>query len=352
MRFGIFSNGLRGRALAADTYDADLEEIVAADELGFEEAWVSEHFGGWLPDVVPAADLLIAKAAGLTRRIRLGPAVRLLPLSHPLDVATSAAMCDHLLRGRYLFGFGSGVPFVGNMERRGMSNDLRHPMVLEAIEFVLKCWTSPEPFDWDGRFWRGTGITMTPRCYQQPYPPIAVASGQPDLIRMAAERGWTVLISQFDPPEAIAARAAAYLAAAGGLAADRSRLTVARHVHVGGTVRTARQAVRADVNRALDQWKRVNPERFAGFLPAGGSLAGIDFDAACASGLFIAGDPDTVFRQLREVYNRSGGFGTLLLVMGKDWGTAAERTDSLRLFMSEVAPRLRAAAARQGAGAA
>ena len=46
MRFGIWSNGLRDQPIAADIYDRDLEEIVAADRFGYEEAWVSEHIGG------------------------------------------------------------------------------------------------------------------------------------------------------------------------------------------------------------------------------------------------------------------------------------------------------------------
>ncbi len=157
MRFGIWSNGLRDRAIAADIYDLDLEEIVAADRLGYEEAWVSEHIGG-PANAVPNAELLIAKAAGLTSRICMGTAVRLLPLYNPIDVATGAAMLDHLLRGRYLFGFGSGITFFKNMEQRGLTNDMRHAMVRESLDFVLKCWTSPEPFDWNGKHWHGTSI--------------------------------------------------------------------------------------------------------------------------------------------------------------------------------------------------
>src|SRR5437867_495489 len=64
MKFGIFSNGLRGNENVAATYDEDVAEIEAADRFGFDEAWVSEHMGGWLPDPVALADLLIARAAG------------------------------------------------------------------------------------------------------------------------------------------------------------------------------------------------------------------------------------------------------------------------------------------------
>jgi limonene 1,2-monooxygenase len=344
MKFGIFSNGLRHNKIAADSYDEDLAEIVAADRLGYHEAWVSEHMGSWLPDAVPMAELLIAKAAGVTSQIKLGPAVRVAPLFHPLDLAVSGAMCDHLLRGRYLFGFGSGVPFLKNMERRGLTNAMRHPMMMEAIEFVLKTWTATEPFDWRGEHWQGTDIVCTPRCYQTPHPPVAVATAQPALIRMAAQHGWTMIVAQFDHPSSIAARALAYLEAADetGGTGTRRQITVARHVFVADSVVAARDILRDDVQRALEEWKRVNPERFKGYLPPGASAADLTFDQAFDSGLFIGGDPDTVYEQLEWVYNESGGFGTLLLVMGKDWATAEARQRSLQLFMHEVAPRLEA----------
>jgi alkanesulfonate monooxygenase SsuD/methylene tetrahydromethanopterin reductase-like flavin-dependent oxidoreductase (luciferase family) len=344
MRFGIFSNGQRCRKIAADTYDADLAEIVAADQLGFDEAWVSEHMGGWAPDVVPFSELLIAKAAGLTERIRLAPAVRLLPLFHPLNVAVSAAMCDHLLRGRYTFGFGSGVPFLGNMQRRGLANDQRHPMMMEAIDYILKCWTATEPFDWHGKSWPGTAINIDPKPNQAPHPPIAVATGQAAVTAMAAERGWTTVISQFDTADSIRRRADIYVAAAKaagrGVAADK--VTVARHLHVSDTVAQARDEMREGFQTSVEEWKTIAASRFDPYLPPGVPATAFTAQHAFDSGLFIAGDPDTVYRQVKDIYDRSGGFGTMLIVMGKDWGTAVQRDRSLQLFMREVAPRLAA----------
>jgi alkanesulfonate monooxygenase SsuD/methylene tetrahydromethanopterin reductase-like flavin-dependent oxidoreductase (luciferase family) len=342
MKFGIFSNGMRTNKLAADSYESDLEEIVAADKLGYREAWVSEHFGAWFPDTVAFADLLIAKAAGMTKQIKLGPAVRLLPLFHPMDVASSAAMCDQMLRGRYLFGVGTGVPFLRNMERRGLTNDMRHDMMMESLDYILKCWTSPTPFDWGGAHWPGSGISTAPQPYQKPYPPIAVATSQESVVRMAGERGWTLMIGQFDAAAAVRARADAYVAAAraADAKADRNKVTVARHIHVSDSVKKARDELRGDVAGSLEQWKQRDPGRFRGFLPPSGRVEDVTYDQAFESGLFIGGDPDTVYRQLKDFYDHAGGFGTLLLVMGKDWGSPKNRIRSLRLFMKEVAPRL------------
>src|SRR6266851_3579521 len=164
MQFGLFSNGERRNTLAADTYDADLREIVLADRLGFQEAWISEHLGrsrGARPDLLSSADLLISKAAGLTRRIRMGPAVRPLPLFHPIQVALEAALCDQLTRGRYMFGFGLGGPDDDGIVQRGLgdnSAETRRARMWESADLIVKCWTSREPFDYVGEFWQGRGI--------------------------------------------------------------------------------------------------------------------------------------------------------------------------------------------------
>jgi len=118
LEFGIFSNGFRPHGSPADAYNADIREIVLADELGFRDAYISEHHGEppyvRTVDTIPKPDLLICKAAGLTKKIRMGAAVKLIHLQHPIDVAIEAAITDHMLGpGRYIFGFGTGfgLPF-------------------------------------------------------------------------------------------------------------------------------------------------------------------------------------------------------------------------------------------------
>ena len=95
MQIGIFSNGNRNNKVAKLSYDEDLHEIIVADRLGMKEAWISEH-GTFLqsqaPDQLPCADLLICKAASLTRQIKMGPAIRPLPFFHPLQVAVNGSL--------------------------------------------------------------------------------------------------------------------------------------------------------------------------------------------------------------------------------------------------------------------
>ena len=96
MEFGIFSNGFRPHTSASRTYEEDLSEIVLADQLGFRDAYISEHHGEPVyidkVDTLPVPELLMCKAAGLTKHIRMGAAVKLIHLAHPVDTAIQAAV--------------------------------------------------------------------------------------------------------------------------------------------------------------------------------------------------------------------------------------------------------------------
>ena len=160
MEFGIFSNGFRPHTSASQTYEEDLSEIVLADQLGFRDAYISEHHGEPVyidkVDTLPVPELLMCKAAGLTKHIRMGAAVKLIHLAHPVDTAIQAAVTDHVVGGgRFIFGFGSGFPNPLFANERGLSHEDRHPRLRESLDLILKCWTAEGPFDWDGKYWRG-----------------------------------------------------------------------------------------------------------------------------------------------------------------------------------------------------
>jgi alkanesulfonate monooxygenase SsuD/methylene tetrahydromethanopterin reductase-like flavin-dependent oxidoreductase (luciferase family) len=76
-------------------------------------------------------------------------------------------------------------------------------------------------------------------------------------------------------------------------------------------------------------------------MPPSGKIADINFDYLVDVGYSIVGDPDTVYDHLQRFYDDAGGFGMLLLLMGKDYGTRQQRARSMRMFMEHVAPRLR-----------
>jgi alkanesulfonate monooxygenase SsuD/methylene tetrahydromethanopterin reductase-like flavin-dependent oxidoreductase (luciferase family) len=353
MEFGIFSNGERTNQLAAETYDEDVYEIVTADKLGLKEAWVSEHVprgdGSSRPDTVPVADLLICKAGALTKQIRLGPAIRPVSFYQPIQVAMEAAMCDQLLRGRYMFGFGLSGPAADAMSMRGIGDDnstaARRARTNEATELILKCWTEYEPFDWKGEYYSGKGINILPKPYQKPWPLTGVASSSGNLgpIELAANKGFMPLFSQNDEAGHLKKMVDAYVEAGkkAGRRTRRADVRASRFVYISDSTEKAKEELRPTVTPSLERRKKQYPHHFAFHMPPSGKIEDITWDQQVECGHYIVGDAERVYQLLVDFYKESGGFGTLLLVLGKDFGTRQQRMKSLKLFMREVAPRLR-----------
>ncbi len=390
MEFGIFSNGFRPHTSASQTYEEDLAEIVLADQLGFRDAYISEHHGEPVyidkVDTLPVPELLMCKAAGLTKRIRMGAAVKLIHLAHPVDTAIQAAVTDHVVgNGRFIFGFGSGFPNPLFANERGLSHEDRHPRLRESLDLILKCWTAAKPFDWDGKYWHGKSIVATPRPLHPPHMPMATATDTEAMIELAGQRGYALLSAQLEPAAFIRKKADRYARAAlaseasgqrgnsivrahsasedareraddtrpepgssarAAKAAGRSRpldnLTVARYVYLADSRAEAMDDLRPFITYELGfQMKRglIRIIKSNYDMPFAGDE--VSFDQLAEAGVYFLGDPVTVARQLREFYDAAGGFGTLLIVAGKDWATREKRARSMKLFMEQVAPKLR-----------
>ncbi len=336
MQIGLFSNGNRHNRLAKTSYDEDLYEVVVADRLGLCEAWISEH-GTFLnfqaPDQLPCADLFICKAAALTKQIRMGPGIRPLPYFHPLQVATDAAVCDHLTDGRYMAGFGVGLGVGKNLQRGPIPAEPR-VMFREAIELILTAWSAPAPFDWNGTVWQGSQWHIIPQPMHELDIGIACSRSEGTL-ELTAEKGFLPLVSWTAPVAQVRDMIGIYLRTPHrrGTAPAREKVRVARVVYVTDSVAAAKRELHgADLGGAL--------VRMDHFIPPGGTRDDLTFEHLIDSGVFFCGDAETVYRRIKGFYDEVGGFGTLLLVMGKDWGTREQRTRSLELFTREVAPRL------------
>jgi alkanesulfonate monooxygenase SsuD/methylene tetrahydromethanopterin reductase-like flavin-dependent oxidoreductase (luciferase family) len=199
-------------------------------------------------------------------------------------------------------------------------------------------------FDWDGAHWRGKGIVATPRPLNKPHMPMATATDTEAMIDLAGTRGYTLLCAQLEPAPLIRKKADRYARAAkaAGRSTPLDRITVARYVHLADSRREAMDDLRPAITYELGFQIRRGLIRLLN-SNYGLQIPGDDvsFDQLAEAGTYFLGDPDSVAAQLRDFYEVAGGFGTLLLVAGKDWATREKRERSLRLFMQEVAPKLR-----------
>src|SRR5271163_4778184 len=188
MEFGMFHQfpSLPGRT-DAETFAEAFEQIDAAEELGLDVMWLSElHFDP--KRSVLSAPLSIASAiAARTRRIKIGIAVQVLPLCHPLRIAEEGATVDQISRGRLIFGVGrSGLPRT--YEDYGVPYAESRDRFAEVLDIVEQAWTT-ENLSYQGRFYHFDNVRTTPRPYQQPTPPIRVAATSPDTFVSIGKQG-------------------------------------------------------------------------------------------------------------------------------------------------------------------
>ncbi|HZT07959.1 MAG TPA: LLM class flavin-dependent oxidoreductase [Chloroflexota bacterium] len=347
MEFGVFSeSGYRLNPVTAEAYDLDISEIIRADRLGFTEAWIAEP-NHVRPNTVTDANLLICRLAAQTRRIRLGTAVRNLPLLHPINVVREANVCDHLTHGRYMFGYGGtrmqtmeqahqrGLPF-GKEETRAIVN--------EALELILRAWTATEPFDFEGRYWQATRVNVLPRPFQQPHPPIATAcSGSAETLEFAGRHGFIPLLGRGnDRAEEIREWADVYLQAAEAAGRTPSRrLFHANHfVYVGENDRRAREDVLAGLSYVLERRKRETAIFLEKHIPPGKTIETVTAADMIESGYYWVGGPDTIAQRIADYFAESGGFGVLLMPSGLPVATPRKCARSMIRFTELVAPRV------------
>jgi len=198
MKFGYFTlsdNHYSNNVRSANDYVSDIvDEAIFADELGFHSAWVGEHHFNSL-GVLSCPDLALTYIAARTKRIRLAPAVNVLPLHHPIRVAEQWATLDLLSGGRVDFATGRGYDY-GEYKPLGANFAENSAIFAEGLEIVKALWTSGAPISHAGKYYNFENIAITPRPVQRPIP-IHVASFSKPTIELAARHGFGLVIAAF-----------------------------------------------------------------------------------------------------------------------------------------------------------
>jgi alkanesulfonate monooxygenase SsuD/methylene tetrahydromethanopterin reductase-like flavin-dependent oxidoreductase (luciferase family) len=336
MEFGLFSNNRRPDIEWGTGWDQDVAEIVTADECGFTEAWVSEH-------EVPA-ELIISKAAPLTKRIKLGPAVRPLGYYHPVQIVLDANGTDHITHGRYMLGVGSGF-LPQKYQWRGRDIKDAQEMMVESIDLILKLWNATGPVDHDGKYWQGRNINIPIKPVQKPHPPIGLSvANSTDTAALVGRYGFQMLTPDFTSARKLKWLNDARLEAMdkAGRTPRRSDLRACRVVYVGETDKSARDDMRESYEKIIKWEIEFTPHHQRDRIPEGGSFDDITFDYLIddAHNLFV-GSADTVRQMIEDYYKEVGGFGVLMFHCGRPYATPEKFANSMRLFARDVAPKLR-----------
>jgi len=174
MHFGLFVEEMRQGASQAAAFHDVFELADRAEAWGIDCVWLGEIHFNPARSVISASLQVASSIATRTRRLRVGTAVQVLPLNHPLRIAEEVATIDHISEGRFEFGIGrSGV--VRSYDTYGVPYGESQARFREALDIIRQAWRG-EPFSYTGEFYRVQNATVAPRPFQVPHPPIRMAA--------------------------------------------------------------------------------------------------------------------------------------------------------------------------------
>jgi alkanesulfonate monooxygenase SsuD/methylene tetrahydromethanopterin reductase-like flavin-dependent oxidoreductase (luciferase family) len=348
MEFGVFHEfpSLTGRP-DAEAFAEAFDIVDGAERWGLDAMWLAElHFDP--ARSVLSSPMCIASAIAVrTRRIRIGIAVQVLPLGNPLRIAEEAATVDQLSRGRLIFGVGrSGVaktyeaynvPYAESRER-----------FTETLEILEAAWRSEGSFSHSGKYYQFQDVTVTPRPFQQPCPPIRVAATSPDTFITIGTQGKPIFLAvRYEDARMFGAQIDAY----------RKAWREAGHAGNGqvflrapGYLAATQAAARAESEASLMHYYRAQGALLADSARRTGvdaadrrartaeRLNTITYDEA-VRGTVMIGTPQSVADRLDSLRADLGLDGVLLELNCGGKVRHAHEMEALRLLCQEVMPR-------------
>ena len=346
MRFGLFQSvQLPEPGAQARYYKEALEQVLWAEQLGFDSCWLTEHHFS-RHGIVSATMSVLAYLAGVTSTIRLGTAVAVLPFHNPVQLAEEAATVDLLSNGRLNFGVGRGYQW-GEFHKFDVAMDEASRRFEEAMSVITKAWTSAGPFDHRGEFWSFNEMTVHPRPVQQPHPPVWVAAHSPASVERVARHNWNLLIGQGETFPQVAAQVGYFRTALGEASFDYSpgRVVAARAMYTAPSMAQARRDTEApfmwfketgqEVSAPPDQRDELLPEDFKDYRRRFVPGASVSYDAM-SENVTLFGTPDFVAERVEKL--RQSGVENLIFFVNYGGIENRKVLASLELFAREVMP--------------
>jgi len=347
-----------GRGDDRSILQGELDAIVECEALGYDAAFIAEHvFSPYSLASSPAS--LLGYLAARTRTLRLGIAVVVVPLSHPLRIAADWATLDVISGGRVELGLGRGYNWF-EFDSLGLDLDENTDRFVEGVQVIQGAWTR-ERMTFHGRFFDIVEAEVLPRPLQQPHPPMFYASSTGESVLMAARAGLGSCASSRPTPAELNARRRAWLEAA--RAAGHSEEHIQRALRYTPTQRTVwvaetdAQAVREarpllqsflDLQAAYGIPGHAYPGRSAPAehpqyqerLARRGPGGSMTWESLWDNYGVLAGSPATVRSRLKELLDQSP-IDYLMLYSSQGGPPVEDLRRSLRLFADKVMPHFK-----------
>jgi alkanesulfonate monooxygenase SsuD/methylene tetrahydromethanopterin reductase-like flavin-dependent oxidoreductase (luciferase family) len=363
MDFGYFTlsdNHYEHNSRTANQFVADIaDEALYAEKLGMHSVWVGEHHFNSL-GVLSCPDLVLATIAGQTRRVRLAPAVTVLPLHHPIRVAEQWATLDLLSGGRVDFAAGRGYDSREYLPFNVSFSD-NQSIFAEGMEIVRKLWSVDGRISHHGRHYSFDDVRITPRPIQQPIPMYVGSFSKPSL-ELAARLGCGVIVAPFAAAMTFGGLkqvADLYRESCASFGTKPGRLMCSYFTHFADTkaqedAQRQRQIryYRECVLPAFPGDPRTAPPSYHYFIDMVDRLQKVKPEDLTENSLLL-GSADRITETLAKV--EAAGFSEVILYVNVGLKPHTQVKEEMARFMSEVAPnfdgshRLRSTAPAQSA---
>lgn len=342
-------------ARAQELYRTYVDAMAYAEECGFDWAGCNEHhFSPY--GLMANCNLIGGALVYRTSRIRIAMMGNLVPLNNPIRVAEEYAMLDCMSGGRLVAGLMRGIPH--EYIAYNVPPDESWSRQREAIALILKAWTEPEPFGWEGEHFRFPQVSIWPKPLQKPHPPLVISASSPESARFAAEMRATmgmVLISDLGmAKECIGVYTET--ARSHGWEPKPENILVGMHTVIAETDGEAKAAL-IEARKYFDRILMAGP-RTAGRLVLQktryyedeanrarmqnrlAKREAASLDEQIAGGMVLCGSPESVVEQIRRIHAALGnGVFNFTMKVG-DLPDAIIRR-GMELFRDRVLPHVR-----------
>jgi alkanesulfonate monooxygenase SsuD/methylene tetrahydromethanopterin reductase-like flavin-dependent oxidoreductase (luciferase family) len=308
------------REEAAKSMATAIRQYKLAEEAGFDWISISEHH--YSPGLMtPNPAILAAAVSQQTSRVKIALLGPLVPLINPVRAAEEIAMLDALSNGRVVVLFLKGTP--NEHATYGTNPAETREITQEGVELILRAWTEPLPFSWEGRFFRYRTVSVWPRTVQDPHPPVFYSGNSEESAVYAGHKGLSIAIG-FAPPAKVKEQVDIYKKAAreAGWEPTHDNVLYRGRMIIGSTD--------SEANDIAERLRGAAPATTPTGAPAG---AGGGDPTAGVAGVQFLGGVDTVLQKARLLHEAGVGILDVAVAGGG-------MTRSLELFGRAFAPAL------------
>ncbi len=314
-----------------------LECLPRAEDLGYSSSFQVSHHAQ-KDGLCPGPLIACAGAAAVTRTMRIGTGVLLVPLYAPLKLAEDIAVLDNLAGGRFIFGVAPGY-VAAEFEAHGIPRDERVQRFEEALDLMTTAWTE-DTFSFDGKFYKVPETRMTPKPVQSPHPPFWYGVSAKASLRRAARRHAVQIMSPRHGPEELQEHFAVYEAEANKIGWNITERPIMRTVFVAETKARAEEIAAPALNYLFTElYGAASAAGERVLRAADGSIitdkTQVSFDTF--KNRYIIGDPQFAIEQLR-IYEKAVKPTEVVCWMHLPGISGADAMRSVELFAREVMP--------------